>query len=396
MRRLVLGAAALLLSGAAPVPASWSPQELAVLRTLWIGGLEKPEDPSNRHADDPRAARLGVELFFDRRFSANGEVACASCHDPAHGFTDLRQVGRGVGVGSRRTMPIRPAAYSTWQFWDGRADSLWAQALGPVENPVEHGFTRTEVVRVLSDHYRAPFEALFGPLPNLTDKRRFPKRASPLGDARARAAWAGMRREDRAAVDRAFANFGKAIAAYERTLDVTPTKFDDYLADLFGDGGRLHLSADEAAGLRLFIGKGGCLQCHNGPLLTNESFANTGVPRGVANDMGRAEGVKAALDDPFNCKGEFSDAGPGECEELDFVAQDEAAQTRAYKVPSLRGVGQRAPYMHAGQFKSLEEVVDHYDRAPAAPAGRSEIRPLSFSSDERRQLVAFLRTLNDR
>lgn len=397
MRTLIGGLVAVLLTGAAAAPATWSADELAVLRTLWIGSLDKPADPSNRYADNADAARLGQALFFDRRLSANGQISCASCHEPESGFTDDRPVGQGIGSGARRTMPIRPAIYLTWQFWDGRADSLWAQALGPVENPVEHGFTRMEVVRVLAGDYRAPYEALFGALPDLDDARRFPARASPLGDAGARSAWAMMSKEDQAAVNRAFANFGKAIAAYERTLELKPTRFDDYLAGVFGEGPPSDLAPDEAAGLRLFMGKGQCLQCHNGPLLSNGGFANTGVPAGpTTDDLGRASGVSAALADPFNCNGRFSDAHAGECGELDFVVQDDLAQRRAFKVPSLRGAAQRAPYMHAGQFASLDEVLDHYERAPAAPAGRSEIHPISFSRDERRQLIAFLDTLSER
>ncbi|HYD26339.1 cytochrome-c peroxidase [Brevundimonas sp.] len=397
MRSLFYGLVALGLVGAASAPMPWSAEELSVLRTLWIGALETPADPSNRYADNPQAAELGRALFFDQRLSANGKVACASCHEPDHSFTDARPVGQGIGQGGRRTMPIQPATYETWQFWDGRADSLWAQALGPIENPVEHGFTRMQVAHLIQTHYGSRYEALFGPLPDLADTRRFPERASPVGDTGARSAWAAMSEADQALVNRVFANFGKAIAAYERTLDLKPTRFDDYVAGLFGEGQPVELTTDEMEGLQLFMGKGQCLQCHNGPLLTNGGFANTGVPLGGAGeDTGRAAGVRAALADPFNCDGAFSDAKAGECEELDYAVRDELTQMRAFKVPSLRGVAQRAPYMHAGQFASLEEVLDHYERAPLAPMGRSEIHPVSFNRIERRQLIAFLHTLDER
>jgi cytochrome c peroxidase len=397
MRALLIAFAAVTAMGATSSQTTWSPEELAILRSLWIGSLEKPADPSNRFADNEQAAALGKALFFDQRLSSNGRIACASCHSPTTGFTDARALGQGVGTGARRTMPIQPALYVTWQFWDGRADSLWAQALGPVENPVEHGFSRMEVVRLLATQYRRPYEALFGPLPSFDDRRRFPTRASPLGDLAAQSAWTAMRETDQDFVDRAFANFGKAIAAYERTLELQPTRFDDYVAGLDGHGPALQLTGDEVAGLRLFTGKGQCLQCHNGPLFTHGGFANTGVPEGRAvGDLGRSDGVRTALADPFNCRGPYSDAEPGQCEELEFTVQDDATQIRAYKVPSLRGAAQRPPYMHAGQFASLDQVLSHYARAPAAPAGRSEIRPVTFTGDERRQLIAFLRTLDAR
>jgi cytochrome c peroxidase len=203
---------------------------------------------------------------------------------------------------------------------------------------------------------------------------------------------------DQAAIDRLYANFGKAVAAYERTLEVRPGKFDDYLAGVFGAPGRhARLSPDEEAGLRLFIGKGQCANCHNGPLFTNGGFANTGVPAraNAPADLGRAAGVGKALADPFNCRGAYSDAGGKGCDELDFAVVDDPAQVRAYKVPSLRGATRRAPYMHAGQFATLDQVLDHYSRAPKAPAGTSELRPIRFSADERRQIIAFLRTLEE-
>lgn len=377
---------------------TWSTADLKTLRGFWIGALgPPPPDPSNKVADNAAAADLGRALFFDTRLSANGQVSCASCHQPDHAFTDALPTGHGVGTGNRRTMPIAPAVYSPWQFWDGRADSLWSQALGPVENPAEHGFTRTEVARVLAAHYRDAYERLFGPLPDMADRDRFPLRAAPGGAQGTQAAWAGMAPADRDVVNRVYADFGKVVAAYERTLKVRPSRLDDYLAGVFGaPGPHARLSPDEVAGLRLFIGKGQCSNCHNGPLLSNHGFANTGVPPrpNLPRDLGRAAGARMAIADPFNCKGAYSDAPTG-CDELEFAIVDSPAQVRAYKVPSLRGVGQRAPYMHAGQFASLEQVVDHYSRAPRAPDGTSELKPLRLGADERRQIVAFLRTLDE-
>jgi cytochrome c peroxidase len=369
---------------------------LATLKTLWLSApLTPPADPSNRVADDSQAARLGKALFFDTAFSANGKVSCASCHQPDHGFTDARAVGRGIASGARRTMPVAEAVHSPWQFWDGRADSLWAQALGPVENPVEHGFTRGQVAATMTARHRGAYEAVFGRLPPASST---PARATPVGDSEARAAWAKMPVAAQTAVNQVFANFGKAVAAYERTLSLRPSRFDDYLDGLFGPAGDgSALSADEAAGARLFIGKAQCVTCHNGPMLSNQGFANTGVPvrRGYPADPGRARGVRIALADPFNCEGAFSDAGPAGCEELDFAVVDSAAQQGAFKVPSLRGVARRAPYMHAGQLGSLRQVIDHYDRAPTAATGATELQPLHLSPAERRQLVVFLKTLDE-
>jgi cytochrome c peroxidase len=154
------------------------------------------------------------------------------------------------------------------------------------------------------------------------------------------------------------------------------------------------LSADEAAGLRLFIGKASCTNCHNGPL-TNNEFHNTGVPAraGLPADSGRLAGADAVLRDEFNCRSRWSD-DRSKCAELDFLVTGEHVLERAFKVPSLRNVADRAPYMHAGQFNTLSEVVDHYNRAPEAPAGHSELEPLRLSTQERRQIEVFLRSLS--
>jgi cytochrome c peroxidase len=378
---------------------TWSPSELLTLRSLWIKALAPlASDKSNRVADKPAAARLGKALFSDTRFSANGRVSCATCHQPGASFTDAHPTGVGVGHGTRRTMPIAPAIHSAWQFWDGRADSLWAQALGPVENPVEHGFSRTEVARTVAAHYRIPYQNLFGQFPDLSDFGRFPLRAMPSGEPKAVAAWQKMAPQDQDAINRVFANFGKAVAAFERTLKVQPSRFDDYLSGLFGKPGtQKTLSNQELAGLRLFVGKGHCVNCHNGPLLSNGGFSNTGVPSGSRQpvDEGRSAGITKALADPFNCSGHYSDASGLGCDELVFAVVGSPAQLGAFKVPSLRGVGQRAPYMHAGQFMSLAMVVDHYNKAPVSQFGTSELERLNLDRTERRQIVAFLRALNE-
>lgn len=354
-----------------------------------------PSDPSNRWADDPAAADLGRRLFFDARLSANGRVACASCHDPSRNFQDGIPLGKGVGVTDRRTMPVAATAHSPFLFWDGRKDSQWAQALGPLESAVEHGGTRAQYAHIIVAHYRAEYQRVFGRLPALDG---IPRTAGPVADQRARAAWDALRQEQREAVTAVFVNIGKAIAAYERRIDYGPSRFDRFAAAWKASGTppKDILSEDEIAGLALFTGKANCTQCHNGPLLTNNEFHNTGVPRraGLPEDRGRIAGVTAVRADEFNCRSRWSDASPQQCAELEFLAPPSAEQARAFKVPSLRNVAERAPYMHAGQFATLAEVLDHYNRAPAAPAGRTELKPLGLSRTELRQLEAFLRTLS--
>jgi cytochrome c peroxidase len=395
---LVLASSCTLVSSAVYGSERWSVAETAELSTLWLGALEPlPADPTNRVASDPRAAELGQRLFFDTRLSANGKVSCASCHLPDREFQDGKKLGTGVGTTDRRTMPVAGTAYHPFLFWDGRKDSQWAQALGPLESPVEHGGTRAQYAHVIAKHYRTQYEAIFGSLPDLES---IPPTAGPVADPSASATWLGLTDTQRNNVTAIFANIGKAIAAYERGIQYAPSRFDAYVERLVVTGRAPEgiLARDEVAGLRLFIGKANCTQCHNGPLFTNHDFHNTGVPDvpSLPPDHGRTAGTKAVLGDEFNCRSRWSDAAVGQCSELEFLSVDAQKQERAFKAPSLRNVADRAPYMHAGQFGSLGEVLHHYNRAPTAPSGRTELKPLKLSARELAQLEAFLRTLSGR
>lgn len=375
---------------------SWSKEELDQLRSLSISSLEPlPPDPSNRVADDARAAEFGQRLFFDKRLSSNGEVSCASCHLPGKVFQDSTPLAKGVGTTDRRTMSVIGTARSPWQFWDGRKDSQWAQALGPLESPVEHGGDRTQYAHIAAEHYLAEYEAIFGKMPDIN---ALPEHAGPVQDARAKAEWQAMPTPERDKVTTVFANLGKAIAAYERKLELGPSRFDTYAdAAVRGDNKTMErtLTRDEIAGLKLFLGKGQCIQCHSGPLFTNNEFHNTGVPAapGLPLDRGRLSGAKQVLKDEFNCLSRYSDAKPEQCGEVRFL-EENPSQLRQFRAPSLRNVAERAPYMHAGQFATLKDVLQHYNRAPAAPQGHSELKSLGLADPEIDQLAAFLATLS--
>ena len=381
-------------STAASSRAGWTTAQLEELRSMSITELPPlPSDPTNRVADDPRAADLGRRLFFDTRLSSNGRVACSTCHQPERGFQDGIALAVGVGTTARRTMPIAGIARSPFLFWDGRKDSLWAQALGPLESPVEHGGTRAQYAHTVAAHYRSEYEAVFGPLPDLS---AVPASAGPAGNATAIAAWSALSETLCDLVTGVFVNIGKAIAAYERQIEVGASRFDSYVAAVTtGQSGDGVLTDQEIAGLRLFIGRANCTQCHNGPLLTNNEFHNTGVPfrPELPLDRGRLTGAAAVAGDEFNCRSRWSDARQ-RCPELEFLVTGEHTLDRAYKVPSLRNVADRAPYMNGGQFATLADVLDHYNRAPAAVKGHSELRPLRLKSIELGQLEAFLRTLS--
>jgi cytochrome c peroxidase len=348
-------------------PRGWSEEGVAVLESLWLESLpDLPPDPTNRVADDPRAVEFGRRLFFETRFSANGAISCATCHQPERHFTDGLPKGVAIGVSKRNTPSIVGTAYSPWFYWDGRRDSQWSQALSPLEDSNEHAVNRLTTIAIVvedKDYWRM-YKALFG---------------------------------EASSVDTMFSNIGKAIAAFERTIMPMPSRFDRYVAAVVaGDDARQAalFTDEEVRGLRLFIGAANCTQCHNGPLLTNNEFHNTGLInfKGEVPDKGRVVGIREVLEQPFNCRGVHSDDPARDCAELDF-ARTGPELIGAFRTPSLRNLENTAPYGHKGQVATLVDMLTHYNEAPDAMIGHNEAKPLGLSKRELAYLEAFLRTL---
>jgi cytochrome c peroxidase len=376
----------------------FSDAEKKTIASLALSALQPLKtDTTNRFADVPAAAALGSTLFFDVGMSRDGTVSCSTCHKIDRQFQDDLPQAVGVGRTNRRTIPLAGVAHDPWFFWDGRRDSLWAQALTPLENPLEQAGNRAAFAHYIKARFGERYERIFGPLPDLS---KVPANASPLGTDAEKEAWNAMPDSQAEDVNRVFANIGKAIAAFERAIEPSPTRFDRFAIDLAtgtkpqGDAG---FSPEEILGLKLFIGKANCVTCHNGSRFTDNSFHNTGVPpvADLPPDRGRVDAVAQVEADPFNCFGAFRDGDAGACGELRFMVKAGPGLIRAYKTPSLRGVAARPPYMHAGQFSSLDEVVAHYAKAPPGVEGISEIHPLELSDRERTALVAFLKTLSE-
>lgn len=380
-----------------PLPAEWSEQELSLITSLSLQELAPlAHDPSNKFADDERAARFGQALYFDTRLSSNGTVACASCHKPELMYADGLELAIGLDIGPRHTPGLVGISHSPWFYWDGRKDSQWAQALAPLESAIEHDSDRLSVVRLLAsdNNYRQQYEEIFGQLPDLSS---LPAAASPLGNEAQLSAWKSIDRDTQQQITLSFSHVGKALAAYQRKIQPGMSRFDSYVEKLTSSNEIRQdddLSSTELAGLQLFIGKGQCISCHNGPLFTNHEFHNTGILPVVGQlpSMGRYDGIRQARLDEFNCLGDFSDADASECIELRF-ARDENDLVGAQKTPTLRNVSLTAPYMHGGQLATLREVVEHYNDAPVSMLSHNEAKPLGLRTIELGQLEAFLHTL---
>lgn len=393
-----------------------------------------PKDVSNKWADDARAAAFGQRLFFEKAFSGRlldgdndgsehslgkkgeaGKVSCAGCHVPSAGFSDDRtlhkQISLASGWGKRRAPSLLDVGQARLVTWDGRRDSLYNQPMGVIENPVEMNSSRLFAAQQVERLHKAEYEALFGPLPPLSDTARFPAIGPELtgchpkpglvgevcdgpthGMPGDQAEYDGMSAADQDAVTAVVVNVGKAMGAYQRKLTCGPGRFDRWVQ------GKGELSDSEKRGARLFIGKGKCADCHSGPFFSDQKFHNVGLQPAVvavafidANDPGAAKGIAGALADPLNVKGKFSDGDDGR-----LPAAVTPELEGAFRTPTLRCVSQRPSFMHTGQYRTLEEVVDFFSEGghPLGYPGTNVIKPLDLTKDEKSDLVAFLKTLD--
>jgi cytochrome c peroxidase len=386
-------------------PVQFDQQELS--RILELSPVGSPRvDPSNAFEIDPAAAHLGQYLFYEPALSGSGTISCASCHLPEKDWSDGRPLPQGLLAGRRHTPSLWNVAQQRWFFWDGRADSLWSQALGPLEDPAEHGGNRLAYAHWLasSPALERGYHEAFGPLPNLQNAGRFPPAGKPMpgqpSDPLAQA-WDSMDFADQRVVNRVFANLGKALAAFQRKILSGDAPLDQLVQGLRRGKEAVHRTLSEGAlrGLKIFVGKGQCFLCHHGPLLSDREFHNNRLPTPGSLDLGRAGGIRALLADPFRSSGEYSDAGsaPWSHNKLDYLVISGESRGE-FRTPSLRNVARTAPYMHRGQIGSLEEVVEFYSSGvpplPLVAHGERILEPKHFTAEEKSDLVEFLHALS--
>ncbi len=376
---------------------------------------EIPADPTNAVADDPDAATLGQMLYFDKAFSQalkidsdlgsvgeEGKINCADCHGPTW-YDDKRSTPNatsiGVDRGSRNSPTVVNVVFYEWFYWDGRADTMWGQALAAAESGVQQQTTRLHTAHVLYAKYKDEYNAVFDPDlddaldPTSPDAARFPLQGRPKAAGAPDGAWEGMTPEDQDHVNRIMANFGKLLAAYERLLVSRNAPFDQYVA-----GDTDAMSASAKRGLKSFVSKAGCVECHASPIFTDQGFHNIGVPQVGEfvreEELGRFMAVEQALNNPFNSNGVYSDdTSTGK---LDGLEQTEELRG-AFRTKHLRQIAATGPYMHTGHLDSLRAVVEFYNDGgvDSGFVGTKDERilPLNLSSAEIDDLVAFLEAL---
>ena len=367
-----------------------------------------PDDPTNAWADDADAAWFGRYLFYDPRLSGPGTFACSTCHDPQQGWSDGQALSEAAGTTARHSPTLWDVGHQRWLFWDGRCDSLWCQAAGPIEASHEMASSRLEIAHALADNddLREGYEAVFGPLPELSDASRFPAEGRPVPDDPEdphHVAWSAMDPADQEVVTGVFVHVTKAIAAFERTIVAGQTPVDQYVAALeAGDEAALDatLSAEAQEGLRHFVTDGNCHLCHSGALTSNKEFASVGLgerPWLELADTGRYDGIDRLRAAEFNAASRWSDAPTGEAaQRLDRLNQT-TEQLGLFKVPTLRNVAQSPPYMHGGHFETLTEVVTHYATLEEEIiVGHLDdfMVPLDWDDQDVAEVVAFLEALS--
>jgi cytochrome c peroxidase len=416
----------------------WTRDEWA--RVTSLAGLPDrvpPPDPSNQYLLVPGAAELGHKLYFDTRLSGTASwidslgrpapnaraenkgdpinISCATCHDPARFGSDFTSTPGNVSIGAGwydvNAQQTLNAAFFSLLYWNGRTDAVWAQAAQVIESVVSMNGDRMNTLRVVATNYRNEYAAIFCANPDSTDPGCPLPAPDQLGTA------------DRALATRVHVNASKAIAAYEWLLRSGESAFDRYAKAGPGSG---ELTPAAERGLKLFIGRASCIDCHNTSLLSDQEFHNIGITQQgtpvptVAECSGTSScdctgandktclpwgayggALKRAVPPEFSRQSEYSDdissvASPasGRCDVSSSGSDGGLAPPErckgAWRTPSLRDVAMTAPYMHDGVFATLSDVIWHYDQADGAG---SELAPLNLSHQERADLVAFLESL---
>ena len=417
-----------------PTTEEWS-------RISSLANLGPPDpDPANKYVGDPAAERFGQMLYFDPRFSgpaiqvdtlgrqspqartATGtpiQISCASCHDPARGGADYTSSPGHVSVGAGwydvNAQSTINSAYYRLKYWNGRYDSLVWQIVAVTESGVSMNFTRLGVAWLINEHYRAEYDSVFTDHPFPTLDARFPRSGKP-----GQPSFDNLDEADKEAITRVYVNFAKAIAAYEFRLVSRNSEFDRWVAE---GPESTRISAAARRGARLFVGKASCIECHRTPLFADDLFHNVGVPQlGVAVPReeecragdrcdcvngkrclpwGWYTGLQALAGNTlFRIQGSRYSDNPDDASRADLYAAPLTDDKKgAWRTPTLREISRTAPYMHNGYYRSLEEVVRHYNRGGtaegASPAHLSKrVRPLGLDEQEITDLVAFLRTLD--
>ncbi|MFA3918875.1 cytochrome-c peroxidase [Ruegeria hyattellae] len=370
--KVLVTAAFVVLAGAVRAEVLLSDSEIQ--QTLSFGPWPPffQPDPSNRVSNDTRAIALGAALFNDPVLSVDGAFSCASCHDPEQAFTtsDARAFGRVLL--DRNTPSLRNLAGLRWYGWGGKSDSLWAASLHPIIEEHEMAHSKESLKTAISESiYIDDFEAIFGDI-QIQDP------------------------------ELVLVNSAKTLSAYLETLATGRTQFDDFRDALENQDLAAAANYPEAAqrGLQLFIGRGNCVLCHNGPRFSNNEFHDASVPYFLSEtevDEGRFGGLNSLLSSAYTLDGNWSDDPEKHGAWVVRNVRRSHSDFGTFRTPSLRGVAETAPYMHDGSLIDLDAVIRHYseiDTERLHADGEAILSELKLSEQEIADLAAFLESLS--
>ena len=376
---LALASALVPWSGGAEVPpdARLAFTEAEIKAILAHGPWPVPgkKDPTNRVSGKREAVDFGERLFFDTRLSANGKFSCGTCHVPERNWTDNQTRGAAIAQMDRNTPTLMNVRLGHWYGWDGGSDSLWAQSIRPMLDPRELGSDARQVADFVrrDEQFACRYQRAFGAPPSATD-------------------------DEAVLVDVA-----KALAAFQETLDSAPTPFDKF-REALARGERIPpWTYSDAAqrGLKIFIGKGGCNECHTGPNFTSGEFHDNGFSARATSgrpDPGRVEGIRKVRESRFNLLGPYNDDPARTTAAATLNVKSEPRDLNAFKVPTLRNMLLTAPYGHHGEILSIADIVQHYSELNPEhlqAGGGGKLKRLNLTAAEQTDLVVFLESLTN-
>ncbi|MDB5921719.1 MAG: hypothetical protein JWN13_655 [Betaproteobacteria bacterium] len=353
---------------------TFTESEIQIILSHGPWPMPATQDKTNRVSGKPEAIEFGTRLFFDARLSRVGDTSCATCHVPERNWTDNQRRAIGRVVVDRNTPTVSNLSGSRWYGWDGGADSLWSQSLRPMLDERELGATPKHVADLIrgDEQLACRYRRTFGETPPAKNDEAI------------------------------FVNIGKTIAAFLETLVSGRTPFDQFRDALARGQPPLSGTYSDAAqrGLKLFIGKGGCMNCHSGPNFTSGEFFSTGLSRFAPNgkpDAGRIEGVRKLLASRFNLLSAYNDDASGELAKQTHQLVVDKKTTGEFKVPSLRNLVLTEPYGRDGSIDRLHDVVRHYSELDPLRLHAKDGKPgtpLKLNAAEQRDLVVFLESLS--
>ena len=355
------------------MPAGFSAHEARQVLALGPWPPAARRDPGNRVSGDAMAIELGRQLFRDPRMSPVGYIACVTCHQPDRAFTDIKARAHGLADLPRNTPALANLSLQRWYGWGGASDSLWMASIKPILDAREFNGSSALVTRLFQREpdLAACYRRVFGVSP-----QRNPERT--------------------------VVNVGKALAAYVETLVTGRTPFDEF-RDALARGDALRMAAYPVAalrGLQLFVGRGGCVNCHSGPNFSDGQFhpgvapaddMAAAVARSLADDgrLGDARYLKASR---FNLQGTYNDDASRRNATATRRLAVHAGLAGQFRTPTLRNVAVTAPYFHDGQTEHLADALQHPQPMTSA-LGEALAEPLLVGEVD--DLAAFLSTLTD-